>query len=180
MVYNYKNCIKKFKSDYALKKALADKKIFKLGSGVYSDKKSINDFEFITFARPDAIFTLKTAFFIYGFTDEIPDTYDLTVDRLSSKTKYSRCKIKYYFQPQKTLVVGMTEYKYNGTKIKIYDKERLLVELFRYSTKIPFDLYKEIIAKYRMEKLDFEKLEKYISKFKNKKNLLIKLKLEVL
>ena len=167
-------------TDYKLKMALSNNEIFKLDNGLYSDGKYISDFEYLTLKRPDGIFTMNTAFYIYGLTDEIPIVYDMAIDRLSSKTKFKKCKIKYYFQPKKILDIGKTKYHYNGEIINIYDKERLLIELLRYSTKMPFDIYKEVINNYRKSKIDFEKIEEYAKYFRNEESLLEKFRLEVM
>lgn len=180
MINNYKNTIKKYGSDYRIKQAVENGELFKLDSGLYSDKERISDLEFLSFSRPDGVFTMKTAFFIYGLTDEIPDIYDMAIDRLSSKTKYKRCKVKYYYQPKEILNIGKINYKYNGNQINIYDKERLLIELFRYYTKLPFDFYKEIINSYRKIDIDFEKLQKYISKITKSNRIYDKVILEIL
>lgn len=180
MVLGYKNCIDIYGTDYKLKEALSNKEIYKIGAGIYSNNKRVGDIEFLAFVRPDAIFTMKTAFYIYGLTDMIPDAYDLAVDRLSSKTKYEKVDVKYCFQPKQILDVGKTKYKYNGTEINIYDKERLLIELLRYSTKIPFDLYKEVINNYRKTDVDYNKIEDYLKYFKTKEKIAEKIRLEVL
>jgi len=39
-------------------------------------------------------------------------------------------------------MLGVEEKTINGTTIKLYSKERLLVELVRHKNKIPFDYYK--------------------------------------
>ena len=167
-------------TDYKLKMALNNNEIFKFDNGLYSDEKHISDFEFLTLKRPDGIFTMNTAFYIYGLTDEIPSVYDMAIDRLSSKTKFKKCKIKYYFQPKKFLDIGKIKYNYNGECINIYDKERLLIELLRYSSKMSFDIYKEVINNYRKIKIDFEKIEEYAKNFRNEESLLEKFRLEVL
>ena len=180
MVYNYKNCIDMYGTDYKLKMALNNNEIFKLDNGVYYDEKYISDFELLTLKRPDGIFTMNTAFFIYGLTDELPSAYDMAIDRLSSKTKFKKCIIKYYYQPQNILCIGKTQHNYNGISINIYDKERLLIELFRYSTKMSFDIYKVVINNYRKIEIDFEKIEEYAKHFRNEDKLIEKFRLEVL
>ena len=48
-----------------------------------------------------------------------------------------------------------------GYSIPIYSKERMLIELIRYKTKLPFDYYKEIILNYRKElpKLNIQEIQ---------------------
>lgn len=47
--------------------------------------------------------------------------------------------------------------EYRGLMISIYGQERLLVDLIRTKSKLPFDYYKEIIGSYRSraESMDF-------------------------
>ena len=55
----------------------------------------------------------------------------------------------------------------DNTMFKIYDKERMLVELLRFKNKLPFEYYKEILRNYRnnIHDLDIERIEEYVEKF---------------
>lgn len=55
--------------------------------------------------------------------------------------------------------LGITTIEYDGTIIKIYDKERLLIDLARNKNQIVYDLYKEIVTSYR-EKVDLINMKK--------------------
>ena len=61
----------------------------------------------------------------------------------------------------------------DGEKVKMYNKERLLVELIRKRNQIPFDYYKELISNYRkiVDDLDMYKIEEYLSLYKNESNI---------
>ena len=50
---------------------------------------------------------------------------------------------------------------HQGIDIRIYDLERLMVELIKYRSKLPYDYYKEIVRSYRerVYDIDTEKLE---------------------
>ena len=54
-----------------------------------------------------------------------------------------------------------------GVKFRIYDKERMLIELLRFKNKLPFDYYKEILRNYRnhIYDLDIERIQEYASIF---------------
>ena len=71
---------------------------------------------------------------------------------------------------------------YNNSSIRIYDKERMLIELVRFKKKIPMDYYKEIIQNYRKLtfELDFGLVEDYASLFRNGKTLLNSIQMEIL
>ena len=59
--------------------------------------------------------------------------------------------------------------KIEDTDVNIYDKERMLIELIRYKSKLPYELYKEVLNNYRKikDKLNFIKLYKYAQSFNN-------------
>ncbi len=40
---------------------------------------------------------------------------------------------------------GITEVKYNNSVVRVYDRERLLIEMIRFRSKVTLDYYKEII-----------------------------------
>lgn len=65
------------------------------------------------------------------------------------------------------LKIGLAKCKIEEAELFIYDKERLLIELVRYKTKLSYELYKEVINNYRKIKneLDFMKVYKYAQVF---------------
>ena len=71
---------------------------------------------------------------------------------------------------------------YQGYRIKIYNKERMLVELMRYKNKLPFDYYKEIVLNYRriIQTLDIGKIEEYVMASPKRELIMDRLQLEVL
>ena len=87
MLYSYKQCLEKYKTDYLLEKALEEKKMFKVEKGVYSDKSSCSKLAVIAFKKPDSIFTMNSAFYYQDLTDEIPDNYYIATERNSTKIK---------------------------------------------------------------------------------------------
>ena len=68
-----------------------------------------------------------------------------------------------------------------GVTINIFDPERMLIELIRNKTSLPFDYYKEIIENYRRrtDSLDIEKLQDYITMFPKQNHIFDSIQLEV-
>ncbi len=66
---------------------------------------------------------------------------------------------------------GAIETKFQGVQIRIYDKERMLIELLRNKNKMPFDYYKEIVTNYRkiVEYLEVWRIEEYAEIFPKSK-----------
>ena len=69
-----------------------------------------------------------------------------------------------------------------NSNIRIYDRERMLIELMRFRSKMPMDYYKEIIQNYRKLafELDFCLVEDYAALFKNGTTFMNMIQMEVL
>ena len=171
MILLYKELIKKYKSNYKIKKLIEEGKIFKIEKGIYSDKKDVNYLEIISKKYPNAIFTSDSAYYYYDLTDVIPDYFYLATKR--SDSRINDKNIKQIFIPNDLFEFGKTQIEVENIKINIYDEERMLVELIRKKNIIPFDYYKEIIANYRKktDKIDIYKIQEYISYYKNESSL---------
>lgn len=165
MILLYKELIQKYESDYKIKKLIQKGKIFKIEKGVYSDEKKVNYLEIISKKYPNAIFTMDSAFYYHNLTDVIPEKEYLALKRDSTKISDSRVKVVYY--QDKFFDIGKSTLNINGVEIKIYDKERMLIELIRNRNSLGFDYYKEIIENYReiRENLNTKKIAEYISHF---------------
>lgn len=179
MLYSYNELLIKYGSRYNIQKALKAKKIYKLEHDIYSDKEVINPLILYSKRYPYAVVTMDSAFYYYDLTDVIPNKI-----YLATPSKYRTIrddKIAQIFTDKRVLDVGKVIVKVNGEDVYMYNKERLLVELIRKRKQIPFDYYKEIIANYReiVDELDMQKIEKYLSLFKNELNLAEALQREV-
>ena len=171
MIYTGKEILRKYGTRYNLAKALKNKEIFKLDRGIYSDKDLVSSMVVVSKKYPGAIITMDSAFYYYDLTDVIPTkTYVATNSKSNVITNE---KIVQTWIPKEKLNVGKDEVIIDGEKVRIYNKERLLVELIRRRNQIPFDYYKEIISNYRkiVDDLDMHKIEKYLSLYKNEANL---------
>ena len=143
MLLSYNECIDKYGSDYLLKKEIANGNIFMKEKGVYSTKRNVSDIEVIMNKYPKAVFTDRSAFYYHSLTDVIPDHFYLATRREDSRIRDSR--VKQSFLKDEIFEPGIESLQYNNMSIRIYSKERMLVELMRFRTKMPFDYYKEII-----------------------------------
>ena len=180
MLLTYNECIDKFGSDYQLKKEIARGNIFMKEKGIYSTTKNISDIEVIMSKYPKAVFTYRSAYYYHSLTDVIPDYFYLATKREDSRIKDKRVKQSYLlgeiFEP------GIEQISYNNIQIRVYNKERMLVELMRFKSKTPFDYYKEIIQNYRRiaEEMDFGLVEDYAYMFRNDEKIMNQIQMEVL
>jgi len=165
LVYTHKELEKHFKSDYQIKKAISDKKIYKIEKGIYSNKQVVNPIEIIVKKYPYAIFTMDSAFYFLGLTDFVPDKMHLAVKRNS--TKITNNNIIQVFVSDKFYELGKIQNEFEGVLINVYNMERMLIELVRNKKKMAFDYYKEIISSYRRKSnnLNIKDIEDYAKNF---------------
>lgn len=182
MIYKYSELLKKriYNSDIEIKKAINDERLFKIDFGLYSDKKINSKLEIISKKYENYIFNSDSAFFYHGLTDNIPLKYHLAGKRGAQKIKNE--DIMQTYMDDKYFEIGDSFIYYNNTKLRIYDKERMLIELVRNKNNISYDMYKEIINNYRniINSLNLLKLQDYLSKFNDGEKYLRIIQEEVL
>ena len=180
VIYLYNELRKKYKSNNKIKQLLLENEIFKIEKGLYSDNKNVNYLEVLSKKYPNAIFTMDSAFYHYQLTDVIPERYYLATDRNAAKISDKR--IVQIFEQGDLLMLGVDTVVRDGQPINVYSKERLLVELLRHKSKLPFDYYKEIIQSYRdiVYDLDIRAIQDYAYAVPKSAKILETLQLEVL
>ena len=180
MLFSSKDCKEKIGNYYQINKAIKDGVLYKVADGIYADTPHVSEIEIIMYRYPQAVFTLNSAFYYHGLTDVIPSKYYLATARDTHKIPDSRIKQAFYSVDR--FAVGISTLEYQGLNIRIYDRERMLIELIRASKNLPFDYYKEIIESYRraVYSLDIQKLQEYIVAFPKGDAIMEAIELEVL
>ena len=180
MILTYGECIERYGSDYKIKKEIQAGRLFQKGKGIYTDEKFCSDIEIIVAKYPKAVFTGESAYYYYGLTDVIPEQFHLATLRTDSRIKDP--SVRQYFVNENLFDLGKTTVTTHGIEIPIYSKERLLVELIRQKSRIPYDYYKELIFNYRRiaETLDFFLVEECAAKLRQHDSIMKAVELEVL
>lgn len=180
MLYTYLQCVEKFGSHYQLSKAVENGKIFQIEKGVYSERKHESDICVISFKYPSAVLTLNSAFYYYNLTDTIPEKYVLATE--SGAAKIADRRVVQKFENSGTVSLGAVEAESDGNKIRIYNKERLLLELLRNKSKLPFDYYKEVLSNFRkiIGTLNMQDIQDYAYELPKERMIMEILQLEVL
>ena len=165
MLYNHNELKDKYKSTYQIRKALKNKEIFKIETGIYSNVSNVHYLEVIMKKYSYAIFTSYSAYYYHNLTDVIPNKMYLATNR--NATTIHSDKIQQIRMKDELYNLGKTQIGYEGITINIYDKERMLIA--RNKNQIGYDLYKEIISNYRKQvnTLDTQKIEEYLQYFVN-------------
>lgn len=180
MIITYDECIKRYGSDYSIRKELKENRLYKIEKGFYSLQKNYDEMEFILAKYPRAVFTGESAYYYMGLTNVKPVKYVLATRRNDTRMKENY--IKQVFMDENLFDAGIIKIEYENITIPIYSIERLLVDLVRFKGKYSFDYYKEIIHSYReaIGSLDFYLIEECASRYKMNDSILEAIKLEVL
>ena len=91
-------CLEKYGSDYFIEKKIEEGELFKVGKGIYSEKKYVPEIAMFVYKYPNAVVTMKSAFYFHGLTEVIPDECDLATTRDDTKIKDERVKQYFIFQ----------------------------------------------------------------------------------
>ena len=179
MLFDYSDCEHRYANTYQLTQALKKNRIYRIERGIYADTPHVSELAVIQKKYPKAIFTTESAFFYHGLTTDIPDYYHIATP--SKAARLNDARIKQVFVPEKIFPLGMEIREYEGTTIQIYDKERMLIELLRCKSKLPYDYYKEILRRYReiVDQLDIARIQEYATIFPKSKILWKRLDEEV-
>jgi len=163
MLLTYSDAVKSYGSEYSLRKALSANELTKITRGLYSIDDNPSDLALIMAKYPNAIFTMDCAFYYHGLTDVVPEIWHLATRRNATRIKSSN--IRQYFELASYFGIGKMDMVYDGAVIRVYDKERMLIELAKNRNKLPFDYYKEIVQSYRRiaDDLDMGKLDDYLN-----------------
>ena len=166
MLYSYKELKEKLKSNYQIELAIREGKYFKIEEGIYSSKPSANSLAIIFKKYPYAVLYGESAYYFYNLTDFIPNKIVLAT---RVKSKICSEHIKQVRLQDNLYNLGVQEVRIDEDIIRVYDKERMLIELARNKNKMGYDEYKEIVINYRKiaDDLDIEKIEEYLKNYTN-------------
>ena len=140
--------------------------ISKIKRGVYEwvEDGTKDDLEIIFRLFPDCVICMHSALSYYGYTDRTPDTWHLAFDRDINKKslKINYPPIKPYFLEPHILELGIAQEVMYRRIVRIYDRERTLCDVFRYSNKIDKELMNKAIQGYLKDSSrDIRKLISY-------------------
>ena len=180
MVMNFTECRERYGGRYRTEALVRKGELHKVAPGLYSDKAEWSEIEVLLARYPHSVVTLQSAYYYYDLSDSIPETVHLATDRDAAKIRDER--VVQHFIPNGTINIGVVSGKFlNDDVSRIFDKERLLIETARNKTKLPYDLYKEVIESFRRIKdsLYPAKLTDYLESFPKRDSILRTIESEV-
>jgi len=145
--------------------------ISRIKRGVYewTEMESKGDVEIISRLFPDAILCMETMLYEYGYTDRTPDIWHVAVDkrlnRRRLKTAYP--PLKAHFVDPARLEIGLAEAVVDGARVRVYDRERTICDVIRYSSKIEPEVVAKAVQAYVRDKAhNLSRLLEYARRFR--------------
>ena len=117
---------------------------------VAEDVDEVSDAKLISELYPDGVLCMITALFYYGYSDRTPLTWDIAVDRNTSKARFNidYPYVKPYYIDKAHLDYGITEAVYEDYILKIFDRDRLICECIKHENKMDREIYNKAIQAY--------------------------------
>ena len=144
-------------------------RIERIGHGVYRGVESCIDADFqwedliiITKSIPQGVVCLISALVLYELTDEMPREHWIAVPHSTTAPKREHTRIV----RMRDMNTGKTTFTLGHETINIFDRERTIVDSFRYLSKeIAIKALKMAVSSGSKKKLDVKKLQQYAKQF---------------
>lgn len=144
-------------------------RIERIGHGVYRGLESFVDVDFqwedliiIAKSIPQGVVCLVSALALYELTDEMPRDHWIAVFHSTTAPKREHTRIV----RMRDMETGKTMYTIGRETVVIFDRERTIVDAFRYLSKeIAIKALKAAVSSRASQKLDIKKLQQYARQF---------------
>ncbi|MDZ7690425.1 MAG: hypothetical protein U5K69_04625 [Balneolaceae bacterium] len=137
----------------------------KVQPGLYKVKDSdiTSGFVDVSKAIPQAVIALASALAYYELTTFNPSKVHLAIPNDSKPPKLNFPPVKVYYFRQSQYEAGIDEIKIQGHTVKIYNKEKIVCDMFRYRNKLGEDLALEGLKNYlNHSDANLHELQKYM------------------
>ena len=151
-----------------IQKMISDGEIEQIRRGYYQriDDNSYSEAAVIARLFPDAVVCMESALDYYGYTDRTPSAWNLAVSDNSSRRRFRILwpVVKPHFISQGKFPVGIADAEIEGTKLKIYDRERTICDCLTHRNKMDAEVFNSAIRCYLSDSQRNEaRLGKYAS-----------------
>lgn len=153
-------------------------KIYKLCSDGYlqrvcqgyyqlADSLILSDEQIIASTIPEAVISMESALFHYGYSDFMPRVWSVTVPRSVSRKLNTSVPIKVYYVKDDIYELGKTTITENGVAFAIYDRERTICDMFKHRGKIDNEMFSKAVNAYAKDtRKNLKVLSEYAKKLR--------------
>ena len=149
----------------ALKRYVENKQLVRIRKGLYILENGMADEYALLQARSgSALFSYGTALFLWGLSDRVPHTIDLSVPHGTnvSRVKRDNPQVRFHYVNPRLFDLGKTEtMSPQGGRVFLYDKERCICDLIRDKKEMDLQLYTQAIKDYFRTDTNHRRLLKY-------------------
>ena len=135
MILSYKEAVEKYGNEYKLSQAVADQRIFKQESGIYSTDPYESELAIITKKYPKTVLAGEYAFYFHGLTNLVPEKYDLATP--SKAAKISDPRVRQIYINNDYFAFGIVEKDIDGTIVRVMTKSACSSNFFATRTACP-------------------------------------------
>ncbi len=99
---------------------------------------------------PDGVLCMYTALFYYGYSDRTPLSWDIAIDRNTSKARFNidYPYVQPYYMKLEHLTYGIATAEYEDCQMQIFDRDRLICECIKNENKVDRQSYNKAIQGY--------------------------------
>lgn len=123
-----------------------------LDRGLYrlADLPSPSQPDFITIAKkiPNGVICLISALAFHELTTQIPHFVHVAIPHNAYKPSLEYPPVRFYWYREKSYETGVEEHTIDGCTIKIFDREKTLVDVVKYRNKLGMDIVLEALRIY--------------------------------
>ena len=135
-----------------IQELINDGEIEQVRRGYYQriDDNSYSEVAVIVRLFPDAVLCMESALDYYGYTERTPSSWNLAVLDSSSRRRFniSWPIVKPHFISESKFPVGIVEAESEGTKMRIYDRERTICDCLTHRNKMNAEVFNNAIRGY--------------------------------
>ena len=113
-----------------------------------ADELNLSDEQVIASTIPEAIISMESALFRYGYSDFTPRVWTVTVPRSASRRLTTSVPMKVYYVKDDIYDIGKTTISENGVSFSIYDRERTICDMFKHRGKVDNEMFSKAVNAY--------------------------------
>jgi predicted transcriptional regulator of viral defense system len=127
-------------------------KLLRIRHGYYklNSAQPVSDEQMLASLLSEGILCLDSALFHYGYSDFTPREWTIAVPRSfsRSKVKIPVVPVKFHYVPDDIYLLGRTVDTFNGVELAIYNRERTIIDCFRFRARMDHELFVKAIRGY--------------------------------
>lgn len=154
---------------HMLKRYLDTNRLVRVRKGLYVMRDGLAD-EYVLLQTQcsKAVFSYGTALYLWGMSDRVPHTMDITVPQGTNLTRLRRNNgdLRCHYVQQELYELGIAQAQSpQGGMVRLYDRERCICDLICHKEKIEMQLFTQAIQEYFKKQPNCRKLLKYGKQF---------------